>query len=240
MTSEEQNNRAAFDDIAQTYAVQHAASIKFSGESTEYFAVYKIRDVQIEFEAHRIGGRRQVQILDFGAGIGNSIPFFRKYFPTAHLVSADVSGQSLAIAKSRYPDSCEFCNVKKSSELPFDAERFDIIFVSCVFHHIHEQHHLENLRELRRVLHPEGRLFIFEHNPYNPLTLRAVRNCEFDADAVLITGRRMCTRIIDAGFSAAELKYTLFFPKFLERFRPLERFLTKVPIGAQYYVVGNK
>ena len=29
-------------------------------------------------------------------------------------------------------------------------------------------------------------MFIFEHNPYNPITLKMVANCEFDADAELI------------------------------------------------------
>jgi hypothetical protein len=54
------------------------------------------------------------------------------------------------------------------------------------FHYVPCADHIGLLREIRRVLSKKaGRLFIYEHNPLNPLTLRAVRTCEFDRDAVL-------------------------------------------------------
>ena len=39
-----------------------------------------------------------------------------------------------------------------------------------------------------------------------------------------------------SGFKRVELGYTMFFPKPLAWLRPLEPFMNKFPLGAQYYV----
>src|SRR6266542_6061039 len=89
---------AEFDNIAHEYRSLHAANIKISGESPEYFAEYKIRDV-----AALTAGEKVSRILDFGAGIGASVPYFRRYFPEAGLTCVDVSKVSLNIGESRFP-----------------------------------------------------------------------------------------------------------------------------------------
>ena len=85
-----------------------------------------------------------------------------------------------------------------------------------------------------------GSLFLFEHNPWNPLTTHAVRNCVFDENAVLINGRDMRRRVKAAGFSSPDIVYRIFFPRLLARLRPLERYLTRIPVGAQYFVHAVK
>lgn len=43
------------------------------------------------------------RIFDFGSGIGNSIPWLRKYFKNAQLICADISSKSIEVSKKRFP-----------------------------------------------------------------------------------------------------------------------------------------
>ncbi|MBP8250267.1 MAG: hypothetical protein KAX72_09205, partial [Chitinophagales bacterium] len=92
----------------------------------------------------------------------------------------------------------------------------------------------------RRVIRPGGNLFIFEHNPYNPLTVRVVNNCPFDENAELIRGADMKQRFLAAGFSSASIRYRIFFPNILRGMRSLEPALSWLPLGGQYYVRSRK
>lgn len=223
-------NPSEFDKFAQEYAELHRANVALSGEEPEFFAEYKIRDLRDLW-----GGRTPERILDFGAGVGTSVAHFRRYFASARLTCIDVSQASLAIGVNRFGGIADFVAFD-GRRLPFADGSFDCVFSACVFHHIEPALHVGLLRELRRVLRPGGLIAIFEHNPLNPLTVHAVRNCPFDENAVLIRATTLRKRLIAAGFSAAAARYRLFFPRALRRLRPLEQWMKWLPLGAQYYV----
>jgi len=93
---------------------------------------------------------------------------------------------------------------------------------------------------VRRTLIPGGLLMIFEHNPLNPLTRLAVARCEFDRDAQLLT-RGLSARLLkQAGFTIAEKRFILVSPFAFKGSGCLERAFCQAPLGAQYYVVGQK
>ena len=95
-------DKSEFDRFADEYHDQHRKNIAVTGETPEYFAEYKISELK------RLVAREQIsasRIFDFGAGIGNSIPYFRKYFPAAAVTSADVSSRSLELCRTRFPDA---------------------------------------------------------------------------------------------------------------------------------------
>jgi ubiquinone/menaquinone biosynthesis C-methylase UbiE len=228
-----------FDKFADEYEVIHAKNIAITGETPEFFAEYKVRDVAEAVAYEAALDAANTAILDFGAGVGNSVPFFRRHFPTARLTCLDVSSRSLALAERRFADAAEYRRFDGST-IPFEEASFDIVFAACVFHHIDHSGHVRLLGEFHRVLKPGGAAFIFEHNPLNPLTVRAVNTCPFDANARLIRAGHMAKRMRTAGFEHPLIRYRIFFPAALRWLRGLERFLTAMPLGAQYYVQGRK
>ena len=232
-------DKAEFDKFADEYRSLHAANIAISGESPDYFSEYKIRDMAAEYFAQRGGATDAPAVLDFGAGIGTSVPFVRKYLPRARLTCLDVSTKSLEVGRGRFPGQATFLHFD-GNRIPFPDASFDVAFAACVFHHIDHAEHVALLREFYRILVPNGIAFVFEHNPYNPLTVHAVNTCPFDENAHLIpaAAMRRCTNV--AGFSRAQIRYRVFFPRALRALRPLERWITWCPLGAQYYVLALK
>ena len=225
-----------FDKFADEYRAMHAANIRLSGEDPEYFAEYKIVDIAAELARHALVPSRA---LDFGAGVGYSVPFFARHLPAARVTCLDVSRKSLDVGAARHGSAAEFTHFD-GRKIPFEDGTFDVALASCVFHHIPHEEHVALLAEIRRVLAPNGRLFVFEHNPLNPLTRYAVNTCEFDEHAKLVLAPSMRQRVCDAGFASAAIRYRIFFPHALRSMRPLEAKMTWLPLGAQYYVVARK
>ncbi|MEI8185263.1 MAG: class I SAM-dependent methyltransferase [Chlorobiaceae bacterium] len=228
-----------FDRFADEYQSIHAQNIGISGESPDYFAEYKVKDLGTEFHAIRSRDIECPKILDFGAGIGTSLPYFRKYLLNPCVTCLDVSKKSLDIGKVRFPGEADFIHFI-GSRLPFSNSCFDIAFAACVFHHIDHCEHTLFFKEFHRVLTPDGLALIFEHNPYNPLTVKAVNTCPFDEYACLIKASTLRRRLIEAGFSRVEIRYRIFFPHFLRILRPAERMMMWIPFGAQYYALAFK
>lgn len=222
--------KTEFDHYADQYNSLHAQNIRITGEEPAYFAEYKVRETR-----RALGDSRIDSILDFGAGIGASTPYFHQYFPDSRLTGIDVSADSLDIARREHGAISDF-QVFDGKKIPASEGSFDLAFTACVFHHIPADEHVGALAEIRRVLKPEGEFFIFEHNPLNPLTRHAVNTCPFDENAVLIRSGEMKRRILAAGFSRAEINFCVFFPAMLGALRGLERYMGWLPLGAQYYI----
>jgi ubiquinone/menaquinone biosynthesis C-methylase UbiE len=229
-------NQEEFDKFALEYESLHAANIRASGESPAYFAEYKIRDLARLLAQAVTTARR---ILDFGAGIGGSVPYFSRLLPDARVTCLDVSEKSLELGRTRFAGLAEFQGFD-GRRIPFPDSSFDVCFAACVFHHIPESEHVGILKEFRRVLAPGGLVFVFEHNPANPVTVRAVRDCPFDENAVLMSASSLKERMRAAGLSNVQSEYRVFFPRALAALRPLEPLLTWCPLGAQYHVNARK
>jgi len=230
-------NEAEFDKFADEYRNLHLTNIKASGENPEFFAEYKIKDTVLL--ASKSGIKGPINVLDYGCGVGNSIPFFKQHLPNCELTGADVSRKSLDIAEARFPGQASFI-VLPGANVPFEDESFDIIFSACVFHHIPHGEHISILKDMWRTLKHNGLLVIFEHNPYNPLTVKAVNTCPFDENAVLIKPHQLINALKRANFLLIQCHYRIFFPGQLRTMRFLEPLLTWLPLGAQYYVAAHK
>ena len=232
-------DEAEFDKFADEYDAMHKASIAVSGEGPEFFAEYKVREIARESDRHSNPASASPRVLDFGSGSGGSVPFVRRHLSGAQLTCVDVSRRSLALAERRFPSLAQYVHFD-GTHLPFPAEHFDIAYAACVFHHIDQSEHISLLTELRRILRPGGNLFVFEHNPYNPLTVHVVNSCPFDKNAQLIRGATMKQRLEAAGFARVKIRYRIFFPHALRIMRPLETALAWLPLGGQYYALARK
>lgn len=227
---------AEFDSFADEYYQQHVVNIAITGENPEYFHGYKVkflRDVILRI------GVDSARILDFGSGIGNSIPYVRRLLPGSALTCADVSQRSLEISETRYPNLGRNLLIE-GERIPADDNSFDVTFSACVFHHIPHDEHVHWLTELLRVTRPGGVITVFEHNPLNPLTLRAVNTCPFDTNARLIRASKFVDSYRRAGWRKLRVRYHIFFPRALSALRVLEPHLSWAPIGAQYSIVAEK
>ncbi len=69
-----------------------------------------------------------------------------------------------------------FIEGKAENGPSFPDGYFDLVFVSCVMHHSDNEQHPGILKELARVCGEKSSLFIFEHNPRNPVTRLFVKN----------------------------------------------------------------
>ena len=228
-------DRQSFDDCAAHYGEIVDSAIRASGESTVYFAQLKAR-----LTAHELLGRIVATVLDFGCGIGMSTSALAAAIPQARITGCDTSSESIARARATNVSEQPVFVTFAGGRVPFEQNSFDVVFTSCVFHHIERSEHRAWARELWRVLRPGGSLLLFEHNPYNPLTVRAVRRIPFDRGVILLRPSYTIRMLRDAGFDTRRPVFYFFFPNFLGRFRSLERFMTRLPFGAQYYVHARR
>lgn len=227
--------RPEFDQYAEEYTDLHRASIKVSGEDPAFFAAYKA-----EYMAAWLGDdtrTKPLSILDFGCGVGNTITHLRRAFPVASLHGADLSGESIRLATESHAHEASFRTIE-NDRLPHENESFDTAMVACVFHHIPPVERAHWMSEIRRVLKPGGHVFVFEHNMLNPLTLKTVRDCAFDEDAILLPRSELLGLVRNAAFDDVRCRYIVFFPHLLGFLRPLEPAMGWLPFGAQYVVHG--
>ena len=185
-------------------------------------------------------GRSVRSIVDFGCGIGNTTRAIAALFSDADVLGFDVSVESLDVARAttgagsriRYSTSAD-------AALPMDDTSADVVFTSCVFHHIEPRDRERWARELRRVLKPGGALFLFEHNPFNPLTVRVVRHVPFDEGVELLRPGEARKLLQACGLAAGPPQFYFFFPHALRALRRSNRCCVACRSGPDF-VVGQR
>lgn len=219
---------AEFDPVADSYRDLVTESIRVTGETSDYFAEYKAR-----FLGQVLAGSTVKRILDYGCGVGSLTRHLVTQFPLASIDGFDPSAESIL----RVDDSVRGRGsyVSSSHELGCD---YDLIVLANVLHHVKPTERQAIFGETFSRLARGGRLVVFEHNPFNPLTRWAVSQCVFDADAILLSSAETRRLFQMAGFKVARRDFIVFFPRWLAFLRRLEPLLRWCPSGAQYAVLG--
>ena len=176
-------------------------------------------------------------MLDVGCGPGETDSFLEGAFGSLHGV--DLSAPMIERAAERNPWA-GYSSYGAGEPLPYAEGSFDLSFAICVFHHVPPAERPSLLREMRRVTRPGGVVAIFEHNPWNPLTRKAVRDCPFDEGVELISRSEARRLMHGALLEQVESPYIVFFPRTGVRRDRIERRLHWLPLGAQYYVAGRR
>jgi SAM-dependent methyltransferase len=217
-----------FDSYARDYLSLHKKNIAITGEEPVYFAKYKLACLE-----RLLGPTFDAPVLDYGCGVGPLTEQLVTRFTQVH--AFDPSRESIALASARAPRATFY-----ASEPAIPDGHFGLAVLSCVLHHIPPAQRPAVLETARAKLRPDGRLVIFEHNPLNPLTRRAVAQCPFDDDAILLWPGEACRLLKSNGFRDVRRDFIVFLPRALARLRWLEPHLRAIPIGAQMMLVGTR
>ena len=225
-----------FDKCSENYRQIHTENIgKVSGVDSDYFSEYKIKEIKDRYP------ETPAKWLDLGCGDGMTAVFVQKYFPKTEYHGLDISANSIEKAKKRGLEGPLF-HLYDGVKIPFEDNTFDVVFMACVMHHISPGQRDGILSEIKRVLKENGKLIIFEHNTYNPVTRRLVNDCIFDNDAILVNQKQFGRQLTNAGYRNIKRRYTIFFPrkKAFGWLLPLEKHLSWCMFGGQYYYVAEK
>jgi len=220
------NKPVDFDNFTHNYNELLGESTRFFTSDEEYFASYKIDIV------HRMIQGPVTRILEFGCGIGRNIPFLKAAFPNASICGSDLAPASLEIARNENKEVDFFLEDNNEPEMG----AFDLIVVAGVFHHIPPNLRSDVFNSLYERLSLNGRIIIFEHNPFNPITRRIVSNCPYDEDAILLKPSEVRKHLTKAGFAVEDQSFCLFIPPRFSKFVYIERLLKWLPLGGQYWI----
>ena len=101
--------------------------------------------------------RKDLTILDLGAGTGRFAEFLSRVFPGRIIGVEPALGMRTGAAQAKLPNEVTF--VGGSAEyIPLRDDSCDVAWLSQVLHHV--RHRAQCASELRRVLRDEGRVFI--------------------------------------------------------------------------------
>jgi ubiquinone/menaquinone biosynthesis C-methylase UbiE len=222
-----------FDNYAKNYRTNCDKYVGMSGENSVFFAEYKAAKLHTWLPEYH---DKECSILDFGCGDGVMTSYVKKFFQRADVTGVDPSTKSIEQAQELY-NNITFSETDGYT-LQFADNTFDIIFAAGAFHHIDFKDHEHHVKEIYRILKPGGRFVMFELNKYNPMTAYIFSRNPIDQHATMMSpiyGYNLVKK-----FGTSEVKFYCFFPKFLAALRPLETYMTKIPVGGLYAVLSSK
>jgi len=224
-----------FDAYSENYKEILAKSTGENVKSASFFAEQKAAHLaQSCKESHR-----KQTILDYGCGVGMSLRPLHQKFPGAQLAGTDPSQLSLDVAAREHTDMNVDLIPLDDLNQPKYEHYFDLIFISCVFHHIEADQHIATLKALKKLCSTRGQVAIFEHNPANPITRKIVRECPFDEGVTLISPQKLGEQLKIAGWGKLQTRYISFVPPKLKQLKSLEPLLSWLPLGGQYFITAQ-
>lgn len=232
-TNDKEPFKAEFDEFCQNYRKIVDENLWVSGETSEYFAEYKVR-MLCEWFPEKIN--QNLKILDFGCGDGLMTEYIKRYFMYSKIYGADISQKSIIQARESFR-GIDF-SVIDGSYLPFEEREFDLVVAAGVFHHIQPIDQKPWVEEIHRVLKPGGTIVIFELNPLNLGTLYIFRNHPMEKNAKMLFPWRVEKLL--SSFTQTTIKFYCFFPNWMKFLRPIERFISWLPLSGLYAGIARK
>lgn len=148
------------------------------------------------------------RVLDFGCGAGRMLRHLEGRIPAREIWGVDVEADAIRWCKQHFGRPFRFATTTTIPHLPFEDRSFELVCARSVFTHIDDLADAW-LLEMRRVLHPEGRLYVTIHDertvellagPYadHPLTKWMQGDPLFETAknaAVLVVGRDLASQV---------------------------------------------
>lgn len=102
--------------------------------------------------------RSGARLLDAGCGTGGFLRWALDRGSFAYAAGVDIGGEAIELAQRRVPEAD--LHTALLSDLPFDDACFDLVVCNDVLQHVPEDDVETSLRELHRVLEPNGTLLV--------------------------------------------------------------------------------
>ncbi len=130
----------------------HTYEILYQVEETHWWHTAR-RKIVLDWIHQSYPGRSDLTILDAGCGTGLML---QQMQDLGHAEGVDIADEALDFCRKRGLD-----NVRRADllQLPFAEDTFDVVTALDVLEHLDDD--AGGLREMRRVLKPGGRVFIF-------------------------------------------------------------------------------
>ena len=209
---------AEFDSFADSYDRDLAEALAASGEDRTYFAQGRVK--WLAGILQRMGTKPRSEMLGAETTVG-----------------VDLSQRSLDVARKNHAsERIQFTPIDKYTS----SESVDLAYCNGVFHHIPGAERGQALRFIHRALRKGGLFSFWENNPWNPGTRHVMAHCAFDKDAVTLNPLEAKRLVRSEGFTVLRTDFLFIFPRFLSLARPTEKFVAKLPLGAQYQILCQK
>jgi ubiquinone/menaquinone biosynthesis C-methylase UbiE len=135
-------------------------------------SVYDVLETPMEWMGGRARRQRVIagargDVLEIGVGTGANL----EHYPAeVSLTGIDISERMLDRARKRAADLGREARLELADveSLPYPEDSFDTVTATCVFCSVDDP--VQGLREVRRVVRPDGEVRLLEHvRPRNPL-----------------------------------------------------------------------
>jgi SAM-dependent methyltransferase len=232
-----------FDRVARDYESIHNRRLPPGVRSDEFIAQRAAHVIQ--WASDRYNGE-EFFFLDFGCGNGRMLKSLIESSAISPLLERghlklfgfDTSVESIKEAQNLLGDERVYL-VSEINQLRGKLY-FDFVISCHVFHHIPPDQRGTAATTLRECMKPNGRLVIWEHNPYNPFARLLVNACPFDKDARLLTLDATKRLFENHSFRVVGQAYVDVFPPRWLQFpflAAIEKRLMSHPFGAQYWIM---
>ena len=227
-------NGSAFDLGKCEYDAALNAGLTASGETKEFFARSRIEWLSRCCQALDFSPS---SVLDYGCGVGSATPYLIDLLQASSVVGVDLSSRSLAAARRTHGTlPAKYLHIEDYRP----SGTIDLAFTNGVFHHILPPERLTAAKFIASCVRPGGIVAFWENNPINPGTRYVMSKISFDRDAILLSAREARRLLRIAGFKVLRTDYLFLFPQILKALRIIEPSLVRLPLGAQYQVIGRK
>lgn len=223
-----------FDNVATEYEAELAAGLNATGEDAAYFAAGRVTWLRKRLDRLGVVPR---QVLDFGCGVGGSVPYLLTLPGVERVIGVDVSAASLAVARKRHADTR--VQFEPTPDAVADGS-VDVAFCNGVFHHIPPADRAACVQSVYRTLRPGGVFALWENNPWNPAVRWIMSRVSFDADAITLSPPDTRRLLRANGLPPIASDFLFVFPRPLAWLRRAEPLLCKVPVGGQYLTLARK
>lgn len=241
-----------FDQYAADYSAGMENSLKrLAGTDAETFIELKAWHLCEDLRRRPMSpAGRSIRLLDFGCGDGVLLRVLARSGFAATLYGSDVSSRMLQSARAKwraFVKTMPAYNMNEPSwvkstpgSLPLESASFDVVTCLGVFHHISPADRSRDWAEIARVLRPGGRCYVFEHNPYNPLTQWVVRHTAIDKNAMMLTQQETIRSLRHHGLTTTRAYGLMYWPPRWRALWRAERLVQWIPLGGQFVVVAER